>query len=144
MEGWRNSKDYMNAYGALYGNEKPIIKIKRKKSRLPTEYDEQVRFVNWLDDEGIKHYAIPNGRTNAGEGAKYRASGAVPGVPDLCIPYARKSLHGLYIELKRISGGVVSAQQREWLQFLNDEGFKAVVCKGFDEAKKVVEDYFGD
>lgn len=66
------------------------------------------------------------------------------GVPDLCIPIASKGKHSLYIELKRLTGGKVSPEQKIVLEALNSLGHLAVVCKGFEEAKKVVEDYLGN
>lgn len=65
------------------------------------------------------------------------------GVPDLCIPVASRGKHSLYIELKRLSGGKVSDDQKNVLRALNSLGHLAVVCKGFEEAKKTVEEYLG-
>jgi hypothetical protein len=47
----------------------------------------------------------------------------------------------LFIEMKRVKGGRLSAEQREWIDALQARGFEAVVCAGFAEAKKEVEKY---
>jgi len=60
---------------------------------------------------------------------------------DICLPVARGKYHGLYIELKRRKGGRVSYEQRDWLVRPNEQGYYAVVCKGFEAAKKTIEDY---
>lgn len=133
------SKRYLQAWGALYGSETPPPK--RQASRWPKEETEQIRLVNWMDDHEIRYYAIPNGRNSSREGARYRRMGARAGIPDLCVPYARKSYHGLYIELKRVAGGHVSAEQREWIDFLNTQGYFATVAKGCDHAIQIIEDY---
>jgi len=44
------------------------------------------------------------------------------------------------IEMKRRKGGTLSANQKMWLEILNNAGVESVACKGFDEAKKFIED----
>jgi hypothetical protein len=129
-----------------YQNQKTDYVLKpRKKNETPTEEVEQIRFVAWLRNKKIRFASFPNGRTSAREGARYKALGQSPGMVDLIIPYISpsKGYGGLYIEMKRVKGGVVSPEQKEWLEWLNANGSFAVVCKGFEEAKKVVEAYFG-
>ncbi len=114
-----------------------------KVNNTPTELYEQIRLCVWLDKRGIRYYAVPNGGWRTmGEAVKFKRSGVKAGVPDLCIPYPVSPYHGLYIELKRISGSKTSPEQLSWLEFLNDKRYYAVVAKGFDEAVKVVEYYF--
>ena len=70
-----------------------------------------------------------------------KATGATAGVPDLFLPVPTSQYHGLFIEMKRTKGGKVSPEQKEWLEYLNSAGYRAVVCKGFLEAKAVIESY---
>lgn len=65
-------------------------------------------------------------------------------MPDICLPAARGKYHGLYIELKRRKGGKVSAQQREWLEALEEAGYRAIVCRGWDEARTEIERYLDE
>jgi len=58
----------------------------------------------------------------------------------LCLPVPRKNYHGLYIEMK-FGNGRTSKDQKEWILNLNNQGYKAVVCNGFEEAKEVIERY---
>jgi VRR-NUC domain len=114
------------------------------KAKIPTEFYEQVRLATWLDKMEVKFYAVPNGGLrNYTEAVKLKRGGVKAGVPDICIPMPYGGHHGLYIELKRTVGGKVSPEQAAWLVFLNDQGHCAVCAKGFEEAKAVVEDYFG-
>ena len=119
---------------------------KRKRlidSSIPTEDQEQKRLATWMANRGIKFFAIPmGGSRHIAEAVKLKACGAMPGIPDLMIPVARKSYNGLFIELKRVKGGVVSFNQTYWLESLTKEGYLAVVCRGADEAIAVIEDYF--
>lgn len=104
---------------------------------IPTEHHEQVRFVQWFRRQypGEKIFAIPNGGGRSrGEGSRLKLEGVLPGVPDLHIPTRR-----LWIEMKRIKGGSVSADQQKMLDYLNNiPGTTAVVCYGCDAAIREV------
>lgn len=110
---------------------------------IPTEDQEQIMLVTWLTRQGIKHYAIPNGGARSmTEGIKLKRMGVSAGAPDICIPIPSGCYHGLYIELKRTSGGRISPAQSDWLAFLTEKGYYAQVAKGFDEAREVISHYF--
>jgi len=53
----------------------------------------------------------------------------------------RKPWHGLVIEMKRIGEGVVSPEQADWLNRLNAQGYRALVCYGWHDAKTIIEQY---
>jgi hypothetical protein len=57
------------------------------------------------------------------------------------LPVARGGYHGLFIEMKRQKGGTVSPTQRDWIEYLLAQGYQAVVCRGFDAAREVIEQY---
>jgi len=141
------TKRFWNAYGQLYGNEKPLATKKPKRTterKCPTEQQEQFKLVHWLKLQKVFFYHIPNGGyRNPIEAAKFKRLGVVPGIPDICVPTAhpRKGYHGLYIELKRVSGGKVSDSQQECIDILTKNGYKVIVCKGADEAMKAIKDY---
>lgn len=108
----------------------------------PTENQEQAALFEWASRMEGRHpelrllMAIPNGgyRT-ARTAAILQKTGVKPGVPDICLPVARGGYNSLYIELKRVKGGVVSAKQKVWLERLKSYGNKAVVCRGWEEAR---------
>jgi len=113
-----------------------------KKYNFPTEREEQKTLIQYLRARGIPFYAVPNGGSrNPIEAKNLKAEGVSAGVPDICIPVPNKKYHGLYIEMKRQKGGRVSEKQKEWIDRLNQNGYLAVVCRGFKEAKIVVEKY---
>ena len=105
--------------------------ITAAKRTCPTEEAEQRVLVRWLDwfRPDVLYYHVPNGgwRTKATAGIM-KATGAKPGVHDLCFPAARGSWHGLYIEMKRSVGGQLTPAQKEWLELLRSEGYRAEVC----------------
>jgi len=110
---------------------------------IPLEKDEQIRLCVWLKKKNVLFYAIPNGGSrNYMEAVSLKKAGLLKGVPDICIPMASGAKHSLYIELKRATKtSRVSPEQKEVIESLNQHGNLAVVCYGFEQAKKVVEDY---
>lgn len=108
----------------------------------PTEAQEQRAVVEWLSWMGIPFYHVPNGGYRHEWTAwQLKAQGVSPGVPDLCIPVARGGYHGLYVEMKRLRGGRLSAAQRRWIDLLRAEGYMAEVCSGADEAIGTIAGY---
>ncbi len=73
---------------------------------------------------------------------KLKAEGVKAGVPDLCLPIANDDYNGLFIEMKAAKGRV-QPTQKQWLEDLNENGYLAVVCYGFEDAKKVISNYMG-
>ena len=63
------------------------------------------------------------------------------GVPDLCIPIAKKGCNGLYVELKNGKAGKVSDNQQTIMSKLQNEGYKCEVCRSFEEFRNVVDFY---
>lgn len=119
-----------------------------KRNTSPLEADEQALLFEWVEYAVVTYpelglmYHIPNGgRRNTREAHNLRLQGVRAGVPDICLPVPRGPYGALYIELKRKQGGRVSADQRVWIDALNRAGNRAVVCKGFDEAKRAIEEY---
>ena len=63
------------------------------------------------------------------------------GVPDLVLPVPMGGKHGLFIEMKRADGGRLSNNQRLWLGWLNEMGYRAECCHGWQEARDVLAEY---
>lgn len=133
---------YNQAVAALYGNGPAPKTRATRKPCSDTESTEHIRLACWLKKNNILFYHPANGGTRIKQEAyKLKLMGVSAGVPDLCLPIARFPYHGLYIELKRKEGGVVSVAQEWWLKSLLNEGYKAVVAKGFEEGKNLIENY---
>ena len=113
-----------------------------KNVKNPKEEQEQKALAQYLRLNRIPFYHIPNGgyRTKT-EAIRLKAQGVQSGVPDICIVVANKGYHGLYIELKRIRGGITSDNQQAWIKLLTQQGYLAVVALGANEAISVVERY---
>lgn len=123
---------------------------KRRNPRQRTpEHVEQCALMDWarLASKRIPElellHAVPNGgfRFKATAAAMKR-EGAVAGVPDLDLPVSRGPWHGLRIEMKA-KDGTVSDAQRWWIARLRAEGYRAEICYGWEEAKRVILEYLG-
>lgn len=109
---------------------------------------DQAQIFKWAEWMSGKHpelefmYHVPNGgMRNKATAGKLKAQGVKAGVPDICLPYPCGGYHGLYIELKRSSGGRLSKSQKRYIEKLSGFGYRAVVCNGYDEAVKEIEKY---
>jgi len=106
----------------------------------PLETEEQETLVKYLEIKGLKFSAIPNGMYSKSWSVKMKnkREGVRSGVPDLLVVLPKKLL---FIELKRVKGGTVSQEQKEWIERLNSIGeqIEAVVCKGCGEAIDKIE-----
>lgn len=123
-------------------NDSEVQYLKSQGFEFKSEHAEQFKLVAWLRKKGIVHHHSPNSmKSNAREGAKYKRLGTRAGFPDILIPYARRSYHGLYIELKRVSGGVLSDYQKWWATHLLNEGYMWEVCYGCAHAQQVICHY---
>ena len=121
------------------------------KRLYPTELQEQIAVFSWAN-ANLKKYpllrymnASLNGvRLTIGQATIAKRSGLLKGYPDIFLPVKNKEYSGLFIELKRVKGGVVSPEQKDFLSFLNSQGFKAVVCRGSKEAIETIECYLNN
>ena len=89
----------------------------------------------------LMYHVANGGSRNPVEARNLKLQGVKAGVPDICLPVPNGRFTALYIELKRPDGGRVSEEQRGWLAALNRAGNLAVVCHGWDEARRVIEEY---
>jgi len=117
--------------------------------RCQYEAGEQTALFAWARLSEAKYpalrlmFAIPNGGSRKGgaiEGAHLKAQGVRAGVPDIFLAAPSGSYAGLFIELKA-EGGKVQDAQREWIAALSGQGYRAVVCYGFEQARNEVERY---
>lgn len=79
--------------------------------------------------------------------------GTKAGFPDLFVFVPKGGYHGLFIELKTPKGktadgktrraGEVSDNQEMMIELLSSQGYKAVVCYGYDEAVQAIKEYLG-
>lgn len=126
--------------------ENPTTRHSSTGRIVPTEHQESVALATYLEFLVTQGKVLLYTKTaqetwtrSWSQKTKNRTEGVKPGLPDYLIVLPDGKL--LVIELKRFKGGTVSEQQKLWIETLNTvPGVTAVVCKGFDEAKIVLDD----
>lgn len=111
------------------------------------EANEQELFVRYCDLKGIVCVHIPNGFPLGGLRNKFayinalKRQGFKAGFPDLIV-FAKNETHNmLFLEFKREKSGKVSEKQKDWIEWLNNNGYFARVVKGNVEAVEVLENF---
>ena len=114
----------------------------------PSEEEEQVALFNWAKMQEWKYpelklmFHIPNGGLRSkSEAARFKRAGVKSGVPDIFLPCARGGKYGLFIELKKLTGGRTSKEQKAWIAELENAGYAASVCCGWLSAARMIECY---
>tara|TARA_R110000765_G_scaffold287054_1_gene383516 strand:+ start:123 stop:545 length:423 start_codon:yes stop_codon:yes gene_type:complete len=114
-------------------------------SKSQSEYELQKAIVKYLQLQypKAKFCASLGGiRTSFTQAVKAKASGYVKGFPDLQVCYPTSKSSGLFLEIKKDKKSYASIHQKEWVQYLNEVGYAASVCKGFDECISHIDEYF--
>lgn len=123
---------------------------KRRPSR-DLEHNEQVVFFNRIRTLALNNptyavaasrtFAIPNGGGRSKrEAGRLKAEGVKAGVSDIFCSVARGGMHGLYIEMKSLTGSP-SREQTAWINESREQGYCAEVCKGADAAFAIWKAY---
>ncbi len=125
-----------------------MLQNRARKRPVDFEGREQQMLVSWMQLQHKAAFALawhtPNGgardRATAG---KLKAQGVKAGVPDLQLAMARGGFFGLFIEFKATppNDAAVSEGQKEMLLRLQQEGYRAVVCRGINEAMAEINAY---
>ncbi len=61
------------------------------------------------------------------------------GVPDLYVPEVN-----LWIEMKRLKGGKLSPEQRDWGRYLGEIGHTFLVCNGHEHAIEQIDAFMAE
>jgi len=132
-------------------NKRQLVKL------APKEDDDLKLFAIYLTrrfgEHGFHHSANER-KTSRRYGVELRAKGQKKGFPDVIIfvtPTNRQRwdgdksvpFKGMVIELKRITGGVLTAEQQRWMIAMGNHGWAVGLCYGLNEAIKAVEQYYG-
>lgn len=115
--------------------------------RVMSESLEQEALIQWatLARQEFKElemlFHIPNGaKRDIRVGAALKRQGVKAGVPDLFLPVARETHHGLFIEMK-VGRNKQTAEQKVWEQNLLEQGYKVIVCYSWIAAKEEIIKY---
>ncbi len=85
---------------------------------------------------------IPNGVSGGAVKGRIKArEGVRAGVPDYFLAIPVQGTTGLWIELKKKTGGRLSKQQQKYVELLRTQGYKVEVCQGAEAAMRVINEY---
>ncbi len=111
------------------------------------ETTEQIKVFNWarsVEDiipELRLLYHVPNeGKRSQGGGQILKAAGLKSGVPDICLPVARRGFNSLYVEMK-YGKNKTTEKQKEFMAALAAEGARTAVCYSAEEAREMIRWY---
>lgn len=133
------SRRNFSRYPRLRNWEKPSVSGSR------SEAVEQQHVVDWMATHlpTILRSSNPAGvELDPGTANRLMCTGYVAGLPDLLIFQQRRGKAGLFIEMKREVGYKKNPIQEEFVRRLNEEGYSAHICKGFNAAVRILEWYF--
>ena len=127
------------------------------KSQSHEEHDEQKKLVLFITNYLMHEYpilrwlhAIPNGVSLAGIDKVTRAKittqmtneGVKSGICDLFLPVRNREYSGLYVEMKSKTGRE-KPNQKQFIAFVREQGYKVVVPRSADEALAEIVQYCG-
>ena len=108
-----------------------------------------------LQSEVVKYIQLqyPKARYCASLGGQYqpfqsqrnraKRTGYSKGFPDLFIYEPKGIYHGLALEIKTHKGRATK-EQKEWIEALNDRGYKSVIAKGLPEILDLIDSYMNE
>ena len=105
---------------------------------------EVVKYIQ-LQYPKVKYCASLGGQYQPFQSQRNRArrTGYSKGFPDLFVYEARNGFHGLALEIKTIKGRA-RKEQKEWIEALNDRGYKAEVVKGLPAILDLIDGYMNE
>lgn len=129
-----------------------------KYAEAGTEVAHQIALFMWAASPEVREkypelrwmFAIPNGGfRDKITAARLRAQGVKAGVPDIFLPVIRGEWGGLFIEMKkpkddndkRSKKGKTQNTQNEYLTYLQNNNYGAIICYGFEDARKTIVSY---
>jgi hypothetical protein len=119
----------------------------RRKTTPESESNQQEIVIKYLKlaYPEVLYCASAGGMwTSDSQRIKMARTGYVKGFPDLFIYEPRGEFHGLAIEMKKVKGSKIEPEQVQWQEQLRNRGYCSYICKGNEEAIKVIDEYFNE
>lgn len=120
---------------------------KRQLIKPDSENAIQAAFFRWCQLMEKKYpelenfFSVPNGaHKSPASRYVYKVTGLKSGVPDTFLPVARGGYNGFFIEFKSATGRL-SPEQKDWHTRLRAQNFLVEVCRDWEIAAKITEDY---
>ncbi|GIA98513.1 hypothetical protein VCSRO184_0242 [Vibrio cholerae] len=147
--------DQLNLHHLAKGRNAPSYKSNAtKRVMVLRERAEQAALVEWADvttvhgiliGEFLTH--VPNeGKRGPQARNDFIELGGSAGYPDLILDIPTKRYAGLRIEMKAPEpfDAKVTSSQMAWHEKLRKMGYRVEVCRGLEEAKRIIIDYLSE
>lgn len=115
--------------------------------RLDDESGHQEALFSWaayqtqrMPELEYLHHVPNGGKRDKATAIALKRQGVKAGVPDIHLPVAKGSYHGLYIELKA-GKNTTTSNQKQWLKFLRLQGYYTAICYSWQLAAELIERY---
>ena len=129
-------------FDQLLADEKAV---KQRRHPREEEHRLQVACVNWYRLQHRKYadslIAVPNGgKRDKTTAKKMKAEGQLAGVADLILLKSNRYYGALMIEMKTRTGRQAETQ-KQWQEYIEQQGYKYVVCRSIEDFMREVNDY---
>ena len=117
----------------------------RRKTTPESESNQQeivIKYLRLAYPEALYCASAGGMWTSDSQRIKMARTGYVKGFPDLFIYEPRNEYNGLAIEMKKVKGSKIEPEQLQWQEQLRNRGYCSYICKGSEEAIKVIDEYF--
>jgi hypothetical protein len=128
--------DFYERY--LPNDDKP-----KRKNKSP-EHEIQVRVVKLLKSmpsQPLFSSTVGGVKVALHTARRMKEAGYNKGIPDMLIFEPKGDYIGLAIEIKAPKGKA-SAEQVWWVDNLRNRGWKALICRGYEECEQEIKKYF--
>lgn len=133
-----NVKTYKKSY------KKSVVKRKIAPESEANQQEIVIKYLRLAYPHALYCASAGGMRTSYLQAIKMKRTGYVKGFPDLFIYEPNADYHGLAIEMKKEKGGIASPEQKSWQEQLRNRGYASYICKGSEEAIKIIDEYFNE
>jgi len=102
--------------------------------------EKAITYLQWTYPDTRYCASLGGIRTGYKQAVKAKRTGYKKGFPDLQICEARGGYFGMYIEIKTHKG-YPTKEQKEWIKYLNEKNYYAVVAKGLPMVLDEIDKY---
>ena len=124
--------------------KKSVVKRKIAPESEANQQEIVIKYLRLAYPDALYCASAGGMRTSYLQAIKMKRTGYVKGFPDLFIYEPRNEYNGLAIEMKKEKGGVASPEQKRWQDQLRNRGYASYICKGSEEAMKIIDEYFNE
>jgi hypothetical protein len=121
--------------------KKSVVKRKATPESESNQQEIVIKYLRLAYPDALYCASAGGMWTSDSQRIKMARTGYVKGFPDLFIYEPRGEYHGLAIEMKKVKGSKIEPEQKRWQEQLRNRGYCSYICKGNEEAIKVIDEY---